>query len=44
MSTLPEWFVCISTSIRLNDPSISLIAIESMIEILISEKIDPIYE
>ncbi|EGR30936.1 n-terminal domain protein [Ichthyophthirius multifiliis] len=44
MIVLPEWFTCISQCIRLNNPSISLIAIESMIEILISEKIDPIYE
>lgn len=41
---LPEWFNCISTSIKEKNPYISLIAIESMIEILISEKIDPVYE
>ena len=44
MEELPLWFKCISQSIRLENPFISLIAIESMIEILISEKIDPIYE
>lgn len=44
MTQLPQWFKCISQSIKITNPNISLIAIESMIEIMISERIDPIYE
>jgi hypothetical protein len=40
---LPDWFGCITRIIRDQNPSIALLAIESMIELLISEKLDPIY-
>jgi len=41
---LPGWFTAITKIIREDNPSIALIAIESMIEILVSEKVDPVYE
>ncbi len=45
LKELPAWFKCIANAIKLNNnPNISLIAIESMIEILSSVTIDPIYE
>ena len=44
LTELPCWFKCITQSIKLTNPSLSLIAIESMIEILISEKVDIVYE
>jgi hypothetical protein len=43
MNELPIWFKSISNSIGAENPFISLIAIESTIEILISEKTHPIY-
>lgn len=44
MDRLPEWFGCITSIIRDENPSIALLAIENMIEILVSEKLDPIYQ
>lgn len=44
VNQLPGWFNSITKIIKEDNPSISLIAIESMIDILISEKIDQIYE
>lgn len=44
IKSLPNWFKCITTSIKMKNPRISLVAIEAMIEILISEKKDPVYE
>ncbi|CAK55597.1 unnamed protein product (macronuclear) [Paramecium tetraurelia] len=41
---LPKWFTSITKIIKEENPSISLLAIQSMIEILISEKVDIIYE
>lgn len=43
VETLPEWFNQITRTIREDNPSISLLAIEAMIEILISEKVDAVY-
>jgi hypothetical protein len=43
VSKLPDWFDSITKTIREENPSISLLAIEGMIEILISDKKDPIY-
>jgi hypothetical protein len=40
---LPEWFGCVTKTIRDDNPTISLLAIESMIEILVNEKVDQIY-
>lgn len=40
---LPQWFVCTTTTIRDGNPQFSLLAIECMIEVLVSERIDPIY-
>jgi predicted membrane protein len=40
----PEWFNAITDGIKVAQPQINLIAIDAMIEILISEKKDPIYE
>lgn len=44
MLELPLWFKSISNSISSENPFISLIAIESTIEILINEKTHPVYE
>lgn len=45
ITQLPQWFKCVTQCIKnLPSPSMSLVAIESMISILISEKVDPVYE
>lgn len=43
MDRLPEWFTGITRVIKDDNPTIALLAIEGMIELLISEKVDPIY-